>query len=186
MYTLCPTQEAELSIDERTPKLSTFVQLLDLLLLNEMSPSAIKMSRPKVPNCHYTVDDDVITGPSLPRLTLEDIPSPYLMGLMDKFFDESLEPMIHTTRGCPFSCTFCTEGAPYYNIVQQRTETLREELHYIANRVRGPSDLYISDANFGMFKQDIQKAEILAEIQKQYDYPKYIQVSTITGNSDLV
>ena len=163
-----------------------FLQLLDTLLLNDFSPKKIKKNRQKIANCHYAVDGEVIVGENLPRLALEDIPSPYLMGLMDKFFDENLGPMIHTTRGCPFSCSFCTEGAPYYNIVEQRTETLKQELHYIAKRICGPSDLYISDANFGMFKQDIQKAEILVEMQKEYDYPQNIHVSTGKNQKDRV
>ncbi|MDC0422962.1 cobalamin-dependent protein [Methylophilaceae bacterium] len=163
-----------------------FLQLLETLLLHNFSPEEIKANRKKISNCHYAVDGEVIIGENLPRLALEDIPSPYLMGLMDKFFDESLGPMIHTTRGCPFSCSFCTEGAPYYNIVEQRTETLKQELHYIAKRIRGPNDLYISDANFGMFKQDIQKAEILVGMQQEYDYPKNIHVSTGKNQKDRV
>ena len=163
-----------------------FVRLMDSLLAHEMSPSLVKSGLPALPNCHYLSGSKVIAGPDLPRLTLEEIPSPYLMGLMDKFFDESLGPMIHTTRGCPFSCAFCTEGSPYYNIVEQRMETLSEELHYIAQRVRGPLDLYISDANFGMFKQDVDKAKILADLQKEYGYPKYIHVSTGKNQKERV
>jgi radical SAM superfamily enzyme YgiQ (UPF0313 family) len=163
-----------------------FVHLVDSLLKNDMSAATVKSSRVMLPNCHYKIDQHVNIGPDLPRLTLEDIPSPYLMGLMDKFFDESLGPMIHTTRGCPFSCAFCTEGSPYYNIVEQRMETLSEELHYIAQRVRGPLDLYISDANFGMFKQDMEKAELLAEMQKKYGYPRYIHVSTGKNQKERV
>jgi radical SAM superfamily enzyme YgiQ (UPF0313 family) len=163
-----------------------FLQLLETLLLYNFSAKEVTKNKKKIPNCHYAVDGEVIIGENLPRLALEDIPSPYLMGLMDKFFDESLGPMIHTTRGCPFSCSFCTEGAPYYNIVEQRTETLKQELHYIAKRIRGPNDLYISDANFGMFKQDIQKAEILVGMQKEYDYPQNIHVSTGKNQKDRV
>jgi len=163
-----------------------FVQLLDNLTKFGMNAPAMKASRKELPNCHYQEGGQIIVGPDLPRLKLEDIPSPYLMGLMDKFFDESLGPMIHTTRGCPFSCAFCTEGSPYYNIVEQRMETLSEELHYIAKRVKGPLDLYISDANFGMFKQDVEKAELLAEMQKKYGYPRYIHVSTGKNQKERV
>lgn len=165
---------------------AAFVHLVDALLASDMRPAAIKASRVKLPNCHYAVDEEVIIGADLPRLKLEDIPSPYLMGLMDKFFDENLGPMIHTTRGCPFQCAFCTEGAPYYNIVEQRMGTLGEELRYIAQRVRGPLDLYISDANFGMFKQDMDKAKLLAECQGRFGYPRYIHVSTGKNQKERV
>lgn len=163
-----------------------FTQLINTLADAGMDANAVKSLRQGLPNCHFSVDGTVVTGPTLPRLSLPDIPSPYLMGLMDKFFDENLGPMIHTTRGCPFRCTFCTEGADYYNIVEQRFDSLRDELHYIARRVRGPRDLYISDANFGMFKQDHAKAEIIAECQKEYGYPKYIHVSTGKNQKERV
>ena len=50
---------------------------------------------------------------------LDEIPSPYLMGLMDKFFDGLLTPMLQTNRGCPFHCSFCTDGK---SIVQNVTQ----------------------------------------------------------------
>lgn len=163
-----------------------FVQLVDKLVAAGMDAAALKSGRSPLPNCHFAVGDDIVTGPMLPRLTLDDVPSPYLMGLMDKFFDENLGPMIHTTRGCPFKCAFCTEGAAYYNSVEQRHAGLREELNYIAPRVRGPRDLYITDANFGMFSQDVGKAEVIAECQKEYGYPKYIHVSTGKNKKERV
>lgn len=163
-----------------------FTHMFDALVSAGMDVRAIKAERKLLPNCHYAVGDEIVTGPMLPRLTLSDIPSPYLTGLMDKFFDENLGPMIHTTRGCPFKCAFCTEGAAYYNAVEQRHEGLRQEMHYIASRVRGPRDLYITDANFGMFQQDVGKAEIIAECQKEYGYPQYMHVSTGKNKKERV
>jgi radical SAM superfamily enzyme YgiQ (UPF0313 family) len=95
---------------------------------------------------------------------------------MDKFFDGILIPMTHTTRGCPFKCTFCTEGTAYYDQVAKRT-TLAEDLEYIAQRKGTIQDLYISDANFGMFKEDKDKAIAIREVQERYNWPKYIHVS---------
>ncbi|MBS0546249.1 MAG: cobalamin-dependent protein [Proteobacteria bacterium] len=163
-----------------------FVDLFDSLTEAGFDAEALRRSLRPLPNCHYQVDGELVCGPDLPRLDLETLPSPYLMGLMDKFFDENLIPMIHTTRGCPFKCAFCTEGAAYYNIVEQRMNSFEEELHYIASRVRGPRDLFISDANFGMFKPDIEKARILADCQKRYNFPKYIHVSTGKNQKERV
>ena len=44
---------------------------------------------------------------------LDEVPSPYLTGILDKFFDGKLSPMIQTNRGCPFTCTFCTDGSEF-------------------------------------------------------------------------
>ncbi|MBI1206611.1 MAG: radical SAM protein [Azospirillum sp.] len=163
-----------------------FASLVDALLDADLDAGALRRARRTLPNCHYAIDGELVIGPELPRLDLDHLPSPYLMGLMDKFFDENLGPMIHTTRGCPFKCAFCTEGAAYYNIVEQRLGSLEQEMHYIAQRVRGPRDLYISDANFGMFKPDFEKARILADCQKRYNYPRYIHVSTGKNQKERV
>jgi radical SAM superfamily enzyme YgiQ (UPF0313 family) len=130
-----------------------------------------------VPSTHHMQDRKIIREPLLPRIkSLDDLPSPYTEGLMDKFFDGVLIPMTHTTRGCPFKCSFCTEGTAYYDQVAKRT-TLAEDLDYIGQRRGTLSDLYISDANFGMFKEDKEKAYDIAHVQAVYGWPKYIHVS---------
>ena len=48
---------------------------------------------------------------------VEDIPSPWLTGIQDEFFDGKLAPMIETNRGCPFTCTFCVQGTKWYTKV---------------------------------------------------------------------
>ncbi|MCR9214733.1 MAG: cobalamin-dependent protein [Proteobacteria bacterium] len=163
-----------------------FVRLLDNLVEVDFDINLIKSEKRDIGNVHYKVGNEVVQGAMLPRLNLEEVPSPYLMGLMDKFFDENLGPMIHTTRGCPFKCAFCTEGSKYYNVVSQRQDQLEKELHYISERVKGPRDLYISDANFGMFKQDYDKARIIADCQEKYSYPKYVHVSTGKNQKERV
>ena len=164
----------------------SFLRLYDALSAVGFDVAALKASRTEIGNVHYAAEGQIVQGPSLPRVRLEDLPSPYLTGLMDKFFDDKLCPLIHTTRGCPFKCAFCTEGAAYYNVVSQRLDPLEEEMEYISARVRGPKDLFISDANFGMFKQDYAKAEIFARMQEKYGYPKYIHVSTGKNQKDRV
>ena len=95
---------------------------------------------------------------------------------MDKFFDNVLIPMTYTTRGCPFTCTFCTEGLNYYNKVTKRT-TLADDLEYIAHRVGTVQDLIITDANFGMYREDVDKAIAIGAVQQRYGWPKHIHVS---------
>ncbi len=127
-------------------------------------------------HCLYP-DGSIHKNDLMPRVkSLDELPSPYTAGLMDKFFDGILIPMTHTTRGCPFKCSFCTEGTSYYDKVAKRT-TLSEDLEYIGQRKGTIQDLYISDANFGMFAEDKLKAEAIADVQERYDWPRYIHVS---------
>jgi radical SAM superfamily enzyme YgiQ (UPF0313 family) len=69
---------------------------------------------------HRLSDTEVMKGAMLARRrNLDEIPSPYLSGHMDKFFDGKLSPMIETNRGCPFACTFCHEGNQLISKVNQ-------------------------------------------------------------------
>jgi radical SAM superfamily enzyme YgiQ (UPF0313 family) len=163
-----------------------FLQLYDGLRELNFDIKRFKNCRSLIGNVHYFIDGEVVLGPELARIKLDQLPSPYLDGIMDKFFDDKLIPLIHTTRGCPFKCSFCTEGSVYYNKVEQRIDPLEKEMQYISKRIKGPPDLFISDANFGMFKQDIKKAEIIKQCQRDYGYPKYIHVSTGKNQKERV
>ena len=154
-----------------------FAEFLKALASVGYDGQALKAARVKLPNCHYVHDGELIMGELLPRLELSALPSPYLMGLMDQFFDGVLVPLIHTTRGCPFTCTFCTEGAAYYNKVKQRVALL-PELEYIAERVGHVKDVHLSDANFGMYAEDKHKAQMLAQVRARHGWPERVYVST--------
>lgn len=162
------------------------LRLVNTLLEHDKNPELIKQKGLHLDNCHYSHNGEIVKGEMIKRIRIEDIPSPYLEGYMDKFFDQGLLPMIHTTRGCPFSCSFCTEGNAYYNKVSQRQETLSDELNYIAKKITHQQSLYISDANFGMFRHDVDKAKMIQQIQKDYDYPNSVVVSTGKNQKERV
>ena len=111
---------------------------------------------------------------------LDDIPSPYTSGILDEFFDGKLSPMIQTNRGCPFSCTFCTDGSDLVNKVNQfGIKRVENELEYISNKV--PENIHsmtISDLNFGMYARDLEICQIIANCQKNYNFHKIIQTTT--------
>jgi len=116
---------------------------------------------------------------------LEAISSPYISGRLDEFLDGRLMPVIQTNRGCPFTCTFCTEGQGYWNKVKRKHKDLvHKEVRYISNAMASlPSDkrrtdLLIADSNFGMYKDDLEVCEVIADEQHLNGYPEYINVST--------
>lgn len=152
-------------------------EVATVLLLTELARRGWQCDGVRVPSCHRR-EDGTIHRPALAARvrSLDLLPSPYAAGMMDKFFDDVLIPLVHTTRGCPFKCSFCTEGTAYYDQVAKRT-TLADDLEYIGARKGHLQDLYISDANFGMFKEDRDKALAIAESQRKYDWPRYIHVS---------
>ena len=70
-------------------------------------------------------------------MDLSLIPSPYLSGRLDKFLDGKLLPVIQTNRGCPFSCTFCTEGQTYWSKVRKKEkDIISKEIRRITKEIK--------------------------------------------------
>ncbi|MDP3224303.1 MAG: cobalamin-dependent protein, partial [Rubrivivax sp.] len=114
---------------------------------------------------------------------VHEIPSPFLSGTQDEFFDGRLAPMIETNRGCPFTCTFCVQGTRYYTKVHNfPVERMKEEIRYIAKRIKQFSPnmgtLRIADSNYGMFERDIEISECIGEVQRDYGWPTFIDATT--------
>jgi len=155
-----------------------FVALVKKLAAYNFDVKKLKEHGEKLLNSSYLYDGKLIHGPKERIKDINIIPSPYLTGVLDEFFDLPLVPMIETTRGCPFSCTFCSDGSFIKSRVFRYTpERTKDELHYIAKRVKGIAELIITDLNFAMYKQDIITAKNVAEIQKIYGYPDIVAAS---------
>lgn len=120
---------------------------------------------------------------------LDEIPSPYLTGQLDHFFDGRLPPFIETNRGCPFQCSFCHTGADYFRKINMFSiERVREELNYIAPRAAdlGITFLHIADTNFGMFPRDREICEALLDVRQRHGWPKNVVATTGKNNKERV
>ena len=120
---------------------------------------------------------------------LDDIPSPYLNGMLDGFFDGRMTPFIETNRGCPFKCSFCHTGADYFQKINNfSTERIRDEIAYIGPKMaeRGIVNLHIADTNFGMFPRDREICEALYEAQQKYGWPLQVMATTGKNNKERV
>ena len=151
----------------------------------ETGPDRKKMKSTPIDGfIHRMSDTEVMKGTMLARRrNLDEIPSPYLTGHMDKFFDGKLSPMIETNRGCPFSCTFCHEGNQLISKVNHfSVERVKAELDYIAAAVqRAPiliSNLTFADPNFAMYERDYEIVEHIESIQQKQNWPRSIFAST--------
>lgn len=142
-----------------------------------------------IPGCVTNSSSDVMFGPSVNRLKdLDEIPSPYLEGLLDPFFDGRLKPRVQTSRGCPFSCTFCVDGSSAVNKVHRFSlERIKEELLYIAEHVPpGTETLGISDLNFGMNSRDLEISDAIVELQNRFGYPRKVMMQTGKNSKEKI
>jgi hypothetical protein len=164
---------------------AAFVGLYTALRSCGFARDQLRSSRALIPGCHYLHDGILIAGPPLsPLANLDEIPSPYLAGLCDKFLEQGHTAIVQTVRGCPFRCSYCQEGDEYFNPVRRYSlERVKAELWYIGRRATA-SKLYFADSNFGMYAEDIEVAKELALVQQECDWPEF--VDCIAGKNDKV
>jgi len=151
---------------------TSFVNLLKEIFKKGLNINDLK-SKP-IDGVVYYKDNIVIKGRFVPRIKNPDsIPSPYLTGLLDKFFDTNLIPISETNRGCPYTCTYCAQGLSSHNQMQFFSlERVKDELKYIANKVKNTNIFMFADSNFGIVERDIEIARFIAKLKKETGYPR--------------
>ena len=132
--------------------------------------------------------DSFVKGGMVPRIrNLDEIPSPYLTGYLDKFFDTKLHPAMLTNRGCPFGCTFCYSSLRSNNkVFRFSAERVRDELDYIVERVDKTTALSLADDNFGMFREDEENAEHIGHLIDAHNWPTHLRTTTGKNQPDRV
>lgn len=148
--------------------------LLQQIVNHDFDIVSLKETKAEMINCSYLDNDKsvIISGKWTRTEKLDQLPCPYTEGLMDKFFDTRLIPLYETTRGCPFSCTFCTDGINEKSkIFRKSHENIEKSLSYISKHIRHCDDLYVADLNFGMYDEDIRTAELISHMKKTTGFP---------------
>ena len=142
------------------------------------------------PSSRHDPSPVLCKSPIPPRIKeLDEIPSPYLSGMLDRFFDGCLVPFLETNRGCRFACTFCHTGNIYFNKINTFSiDRIRAEIEYIGKRISelGITHLYLADTNFGMYSRDKEICDELAKAQKKYGWPLHMYATTGKNNKDRV
>ena len=137
------------------------------------------------------IDDstgELVCGSEVERIRdLDEIPSPYLAGLMDPFFETGYFPLMQISRGCPFTCSFCNSAVRSNSkVFRHSVEAVRNDLLYIAERVRPEIPLCFADDNFGMYPWDEEVTEYVTHLQDRFNWPQYIRTTTGKNRSDRI
>jgi len=117
-------------------------------------------------------NNQYVNHPTLNRINdLSTIPSPYLEGVFDELIqtnpDISWMYLWETNRGCPFSCSYCDWGGAITNKVYRfDMERVKAEIDYFAEN--NCNHLCLCDANFGIYKRDIDIVKYLVEAYKKH------------------
>ena len=124
---------------------------------------------------------------------LDVIPSPYLDGTLDKFFDDkNLIPIIETMRGCPFTCTYCAWGDDWLRASNRFSlERVISEINYIAkkfdkSKIKFNGYLYLADSNFGMHRRDSDIAQKIRDAYDKYNWPRSIWATWAKNSNEKV
>jgi radical SAM superfamily enzyme YgiQ (UPF0313 family) len=120
-----------------------------------------------------------------------EFPGPLIEGNEDIFYkckDIALERNIpfalslETTRGCPYQCVFCEWGGGVGGkVVRRPMEQILADLDAIPHI--GIDQIQILDANWGIFKEDAQVSQYIADLKTNFGLPNHVEIYGMTKSS---
>ncbi len=117
---------------------------------------------------------------------ISDFPSPYLTGLFEEITKtETVEllTVIETNRGCPYKCAYCDWSAKS-KVRFFPMEKVKAELEWLADHKI--EYCFCADANFGMFRRDVEIADYCIELKKTTGYPDVFRPCYAKENDENV
>ena len=156
-----------------------FRQLLRILLGRAGDEAALET----VPNLAFRREGGVAINPGGARvLDLDEIPSPYLTGLLPPLPGPVLW---ETNRGCPYRCAYCYWGNGKSKLYRYSMDRLLEEIDFFARE--GSPFFWLADANFGILERDQEIAEAFCRINEKHGRPfRYFGVNWAKKGSDRI
>ncbi len=105
-----------------------------------------------------------------PYIVCEDMVIEFIEFYKNKKYDISW--VYETSRGCPYHCTFCDWNGGQTNKTQKRKINFLDDIDFMAKH--GMYNLYLADANFGMWEDDLVITKRIIEHNEQGHHFKYV------------
>ena len=163
---------------------ATFSQLLDKLVADE--------DWKDVGGIVYKKDNKIIRNAPLPWIRewnysplLEH--ADYMSSVIEENASLGLKTLLQfeTTRGCPYSCTYCDWGGGIHTKIRQRPlDILKQEIEWTGQQKIWK--YFITDANFGILKRDIDIAQHIVDVKKEYGYPRGVLYQTAKNQTERI
>ena len=141
-----------------------------------MSTGSNKFSGP-MDGVSFFSEGQLIKGrPVGTTLDISQLRSPYLSGFMEDFLDTEYQPLVQTSRLCPYTCAFCVSGKTRGKLRGFDIDQVKDEISYVAKKYsdRPYQTFFLADENFGILKRDIAIAEHIAYCRDRYGFPKQV------------
>lgn len=96
--------------------------------------------------------------------------------------NKRLTVFFETTRGCPYGCTYCEwSGGINTKVIARELSQIQEEFNYFP--MLQIQSIYLTDANFGILKEDPIKAKMLADLYEASQQKFFIQLGGLAKSS---
>lgn len=140
-------------VDAFVKKLFREISTLDFCVRGEIENSFLKFLETKryekVPGFVYRQNELLKINAEVDLLEdLDQLPSPYLSGVLDYFIAEQNGGsfFMATTRGCPFKCHYCHRSARFSKVRKFSVERVLDEIEYLMER--GAKKIFMLDDCF--------------------------------------
>ncbi len=148
-----------------------FVEIINRFI--EVDGNLAKLKREPIEGCltNDMAHGIVMVGEKLTSLdSLDEIPSPYLNGMLDPFLEKRYIPLLETNRNCPYQCTFCAFGVGDTKLLKFDLDRVFAEIDHIASSTKADY-LITTDTNFGIIERDKDIAKKIHEAHMKYGFP---------------